>query len=100
MTVKEIEERENKATKGPWRDGGDPFSVISPKAGISIINSECGIENYNDADFIIHSRGDIPYLLSLIREAKRIIKDAYEDYALQSRGEMDTCKEWLEKVRK
>jgi hypothetical protein len=107
MTVKEIEEREKKATKGPWEDEraagieGDAYiDSTGPWYRVVGLWNDYNDNSINDADFIAHSREDIPYLLSLIREAEHIIKDAYDDYALQSRGEMDTCKEWLEKVGK
>lgn len=71
----EIEARASKATPGPWLS---TYSGIrgGPKdeegnATIHIVETDCGYypPKENDEDFIIHSRTDIPHLVSALRKA-------------------------------
>ena len=89
-----IREREQKATKGPWLwDGSDteadePYiftdrSHVAPKSVSVLFNADWGTNE--DADFIAHSREDLPFLLDLVAslqaERERLQKSVrhYED---------------------
>ena len=70
--LKEIEDRVNKATKGPWKsfvEGRDHSS------GSSFIMTGGEDIEFNgltqaDQDFIAHSRQDIPKLIAMIKRLK------------------------------
>lgn len=95
--LREIAERENKATKGPWKDHGVPHPaavrILKEAAGVSsdscLIYSQprdygCLPETFNrqlsDAEFIAHSRQDVPWLLALIKKQREALEaDALAD---------------------
>ena len=92
--LKEVEERAEKATKGPWfcesykndrgehsyyyihenrtGDGGD--LVADTFVGVSSIDSDKPEEKEN-AEFISHSRTDVPLLLEIVRIQNEALKD-------------------------
>jgi hypothetical protein len=84
--LEEIREREKKATNGPWRANcGGESSVWGPCPGTRGTSSMrialVGFARFDarNADFIANARQDIPYLLSLIEEARNIWAIDYED---------------------
>lgn len=85
----EIRKRTEAATEGPWKnDGWDNFNpdtleaccvVEFPKDIVAVFVNADGCDTWeearstnaaNDADFIAHSREDIPYLLGLVDRLK------------------------------
>ena len=62
--IAEIKTRANAATPGPWCV--DSICVISPLLDIYITEPD----SRNDAEFIAHSREDIPYLCKRLRAAE------------------------------
>lgn len=82
--LKEIEDRCNAATKGPWRSfiegrdhtSGDSFIMTGIKEGEDIWNESRNEDIYvtgatdADQDFIAHSRQDIPKLIQAIRQLR------------------------------
>lgn len=87
--IGEIKERCEKATKGPWslwtscswrRIGSeDPESygtVIEPTIQHSDNHPDLYFRNKVDADFVIHSRSDIPYLLAKLSQAEKEFSEA------------------------
>jgi hypothetical protein len=68
--LKEIEEREQKATTGPWH--GQNWVVRMDTAQ--------GLTQYmKNNDFIAHSREDIPYLLERLRDAENKMREMAVD---------------------
>jgi hypothetical protein len=81
--LREIAERENKATKGPW----DPESGLCSKCdgwhlegpqdvggtGI-LIQLGGGTDQLSDLSFIAHSRQDVPWLLELIQKQREALE--------------------------
>lgn len=73
--LREIQERESKATEGPWeyavdsclrcRDEGKEgeYDILQVPSGYHAM-----LDRKEDADFIAHSRSDIPWLLKLAAE--------------------------------
>lgn len=79
----EIREREKKATKGPWKADGKIVRPISEeiKRRAPIAMTDCshgigqaGVSDENNADFIAHSREDIPYLLERLEAAEEALR--------------------------
>lgn len=71
--IEEIQKRLDNASKGPWcallegRDFLSGDSIIKTAEG----NEICFLpdrNNLDDIDFVAHSRSDIEYLLTLIKE--------------------------------
>jgi hypothetical protein len=72
--IAEIQERTDAATSGPWRNVVLGNTVKSLQIiSHSVCKKICsGISpKSKDAEFIIHAREDIPYLLDLISEFQR-----------------------------
>jgi hypothetical protein len=76
--LKEIEERCNKATAGPWisfiegRDHSSGSNVIQTmQEDIEIIAA-----SNDDQDFIAHARQDIPLLLNEIYRLKKLLGES------------------------
>lgn len=71
----EIEERASRATPGPWEiqgGGGIRMDGSRDYYGVRIGNSHFyPIANRTNADFIAHSREDIPILCAALRQALR-----------------------------
>jgi len=71
--VREISEREAKATKGPWQSQASNTFKITDK--ITVWNNSFGDDgkpySYHDTQFMQHSREDIPALLSDRQERLR-----------------------------
>ena len=103
--LEEIKARHEAATPGPWE--------LSRDAGIYIDRDEdyciCGIGNEPDAEFIAHSRTDIPALLAEVERLQKAItavikgypNEAFENAALtyeveQLKTEKATLKKALE----
>jgi hypothetical protein len=83
--LKQIEERCNKATTGPWKGfwrGNTVKShyIWSPVEQKNICSSIS--PKTKNADFIAHARQDIPDLLAYVRElqtaARSVIKNSYQ----------------------
>ena len=76
--VKEIRERLEKATPGPWCYGAGNSSVlcdvgIIDHKGFGILvncGRSSGSETPEDGDFIAHSRTDVPDLLAALKQAR------------------------------
>lgn len=63
----EIRERAEKATQGPWTaDEWNDIHAGKVAVAEAYPNEGGGVYQEVDADFIAHSREDVPYLLSLI----------------------------------
>ncbi|MCC6583130.1 MAG: hypothetical protein IT271_05460 [Chitinophagales bacterium] len=87
--LKEIEERCNRATKGPWvsfvegrnNESGDSFIMTGIQEGEDIWSESRGEDIYlrgatnDDQDFIAHARQDIPRLLKFVRQLKLHIEN-------------------------
>jgi hypothetical protein len=89
IDLKAIEERCEKATKGPWELEVDTeyISPDEPESGQlifvtglerSMFDTEWAEQvdwdkSLNNADFIAHSREDLPALLEAVKEAREII---------------------------
>ena len=71
--LKEIEERCNKATPGPWKtlppDSVNPYWYITRRQGEDeVFYIACFFNGKEDAEFVINSREDIPKLMSYIKD--------------------------------
>lgn len=85
--LQEIEEREKKATKGPWHVSGRVRHHIKNIDNWYILEGkqlDGGFRQVADADFIATARADIPYLLARLRDAEEVIdmilsEGAYSD---------------------
>lgn len=84
--LSEIEEREKKATAGPWEgeSGGwypmedcPEWRVWATGGGMDLAISEPADFEQADADlcFIAHSRSDIPWLISLVQTLQKQVED-------------------------
>jgi FMN phosphatase YigB (HAD superfamily) len=104
IDIKSIEERCERATKGPWNIEHQ-FHIHSNGRGICSTgaygsNKDCEFEkvyqdNMANSDFIAHSREDLPALIEAVKEAKEIIwliDDPYRPI-LKNRA-----KKWLKKI--
>jgi len=83
--LRQIEERLNEATKGPWtamiegenHESGDSFIMTGIKKGENIWSENRGPDLYlsggtiNDLKFIAHAKQDIEYLLNELRKLRR-----------------------------
>lgn len=96
--LKEVEERLNAATEGPWQDcNGDEFAgstiegISSQHKADIIVNCglygdyKSGVITKNDSKFIANSRTDVEVLLKIIEELKgqrneAIVEASYRDY--------------------
>jgi BMFP domain-containing protein YqiC len=89
--LREIEERVNKATPGPWRlgtynvwaDGERPPRLICD-ADTALAVRERFMMDQDDAnsDFIAHARQDTPSLLATIRELQARLDDSEHGFKL------------------
>jgi hypothetical protein len=77
--IQEIEERAEKATPGPWSafqwgDGSqkdtDAWNVGATATEIVLVYDAF----IRDAEFIAHSRQDIPKLIAALREARAVLQ--------------------------
>jgi hypothetical protein len=85
LNLKEVSERCERATKGPWDGyyGKNHVSISSPvencRIYISQRDSICLPETFkrqkSDANFIAHSRTDLPEAIRLLRSSAEIIRD-------------------------
>ncbi|MHC0440949.1 hypothetical protein [Flavobacterium sp. 3-210] len=87
--LKEIEDRCNAATKGPWtsfiegrnHESGDSFIMTGIKEGDDICGKYRGEDIYltgatnADQDFIAHARQDIPRLIQAVRQLRLEIEN-------------------------
>jgi hypothetical protein len=92
--IEEIEQRCNNATPGPWANEGNGEMIVSynpyKHGGMRIVDirgwghlTGCSACNFSDdkaekiqianAEFIAHSREDIPFLLNEIKRLQSII---------------------------
>lgn len=86
--IDEIRERVEKAYKGHWKvqkipdsidaSGGDPEACIRHDGYIvePVMHPWEPLGMYEDADFIAHSRDDIPYLLDRIQALEKVAEAA------------------------
>jgi hypothetical protein len=111
MILSEIKARAERATKGPWDkrvagiEGDNYIAATGPWYRISYLSikkDNC----LNDADFIAHSRTDIPDLLKFIEEAREIVEELrglipmeYYDRYSQTVGLVDKSEDWLRRAR-
>lgn len=92
--LQEIKERERKATSGPWSKdnllkillvGPDPFADYSQDLG--------------NAQFIAHSRADIPWLLDKLEQARAIISHAeFPTYYKSDAENKVKAEAWIKEV--
>lgn len=68
--LKAIEQRAEKATKGPWYTAG-LWTVLSEKDSGQMVATMCRLDYEENSNFIAHARTDIPRLLSHIRELEK-----------------------------
>ena len=74
LNTKEIQERCERATEGPWTenkpdkvDGWQPgYCIVANMGGKVYANPSGGCSPSNDIRFIAHARQDIPALLELV----------------------------------
>ena len=115
--IQAIREREQKATKGPWITTKTPNSVSVASHSehnriyISLRDPVCLPETFkrqkDDADFIAHSRQDIPDLLALVYRAREIIERMIGwipiDYDMQAQNEegvvRHVAEQWLQETK-
>lgn len=73
--LKAIEERERKATDGPWYREDDQQTltrmVLSRNGELDINFGYLGNRTQNDVDFVVYARQDIPWLVGRLRQALR-----------------------------
>lgn len=98
--IAEIEERERKATAGPWEPGGpypgvsvvvcvdagstDPENASPPAYGAiaildQITEGEPNTQASRDAAFIAAARSDIPFLLAELKKARGALRKIAEE---------------------
>jgi hypothetical protein len=86
-TLREIEERCEKATPKPWHisvnaDSGQRTIDVFYQGGMGAVVLKAGVwEKDEDLRFIAHARSDIPYLLSLLKRCYGSV-----GYEIASRG--------------
>lgn len=77
--LKEIQDRANKATIGPWVYMGEtkPYEgMVLSSGNIDRICGTVGLDDRpNDMEFIAHSREDIPYLLAALKDEEKESKE-------------------------
>lgn len=66
--LREIEERANAATPGPWYDAGNKIGTTVGNHGIA----EVDFDDQSDMAFCVHAREDIPALIAEIRRLKKL----------------------------
>lgn len=77
--INEIEARANAAQRGPWtvgypdRPSANRAWVDGPH-GWDIVDRDCAYD-IGDAEFIAHSRADVPALIAALREARAVARD-------------------------
>lgn len=71
--VEEIRKRCEAATSGPWEIHRMFRQVWSPKTQL-FVSCEADGEEDPDANFIAHSREDVPYLLALIEKDEAALR--------------------------
>lgn len=76
--LSKITQRAEKATKGPW-EWDDGHRQCSYLAGTLIMMGDTYENGEEDADFIAHSRTDIPALLSHIAALKKEAEERYDE---------------------
>jgi hypothetical protein len=98
IDLKAIEERCDRATKGPWRksvagiEGDNYIAGTGPWYRLGNADNE---EAIFDADFIAHSREDLPALIEAVKEAIPIM--AALTAMCKERGVVNRCPEMAEK---
>lgn len=67
--LKEIAQREAKATAGPWTHQiwTTPHSCRVPACALHVVDGPPPSLSFEDAQFIAHARDDVPWLLSEVR---------------------------------
>lgn len=68
--LREIEERANAATEGPWDDLLDMVIVRAKYNLPAVINHEWGDALEADREFICNARTDVPALIAEVRRLK------------------------------
>jgi hypothetical protein len=101
--LREIEERAEKATSGPWMYGCGTSTVLCETGIVRTEDREAilvncgrgsGSESQEDGEFIAASRTDVPALTKALRELAEIIVTA-EPYL----GAAPQVREWLREWR-
>jgi hypothetical protein len=80
IDIKAIEERCERATKGPWHEYENTVSIgythgQDVRADNVLSNRVCRDCSLEDMEFIAHSREDLPALLEAVKEARAIFTD-------------------------
>jgi hypothetical protein len=75
--LEEIRKRCDEASEGPWKahpggpvGGRDEWRFIGPVIGHGWIDNDSVYCEPEDAEFIAHSREDIPYLLAIVKNLR------------------------------
>lgn len=73
----EIEKRAQAATEGPWKTGHCEDVAVCHSgdimAQVCLIGNESELGVFEDAEFIAHSREDVPALLATVRELRDVL---------------------------
>jgi len=77
-TLKEIKERCDAATEGPWFTG---FNLVTvPEGDICFVKDDVFLGGYkNNRDFIAHARTNVPMLLEMVEYMKSVSTWEYRD---------------------
>lgn len=80
--LEEIRKRYEAATPGPWEvKGYRPYDTEGPNAPPILRAGPVDVRNDNmkaDADFIGHSREDIPWLMEMVEKQERALKKQWQ----------------------
>lgn len=71
--IKAITERAEAAAKGPWRIQewkGDTY--VARPDGTALWNNEGSLDSREDGEFMAEARGDIPWLLDVIKQYQKV----------------------------
>jgi len=75
---KRIQERAERAERGPWEwkemSPGKPYSTIMIMSEDEYLHRGQAWPSEENADFIAHSRADVPYLLATVGRLRGLLK--------------------------
>lgn len=86
QNLKQIQKRLGKASEGPWLNAGhrdstkgtlitsDSFDPVAPYRHLMFVHDLSDNIGPNNADFVVHARQDIPYLLAEIENKDDMIE--------------------------
>jgi len=91
--LREIEERCEAATEGPWTDGYETTitcftSHIKSKKG-RYIGLADGLNSETNGKFIAHSRQDVPALVKALKIAAEVLQPLIYDWAIDATKEIE-----------